>query len=147
MQKKSIRELKSSSALLDTDGIVGKVVQKSGVRSYRTKENVKKYFFYLAVADETASMKLMVYGKPFYKQIMEKKTYMFRKLTKDEKGFIKLRSQSKFSKKRKPVQVPDKLETEARELIYPKCPDYSIAEAKLSADIRVTVKGTITKVS
>lgn len=145
MQKKSIRELKSSSELLDTDGIVGKVVEKSGVRSYRTKENVKKYFFYLAVADETASMKLMVYGKPFYKEIMEEKTYMFRQLTKDEKGF-KFCSQSKFSQT-KPVQVPDELEKEARELIYPKSPDCSIAEAKLSTGIRVTVKGTITKVS
>ena len=146
MQKKSIRELKSSSALLDTDIIVGKVVEKSGVRTYKTKENVKKYFFYLAVADETASIKLMVYGKPLYKEFMEEKTYMFRRLMKDENGFVKFSSQSKSSQT-KPVQVPDKLQAEARELIYPNSPDYSIADAKLSAVSRVTVKGTITQVS
>ncbi|XP_036975494.1 uncharacterized protein LOC119031252 isoform X2 [Acanthopagrus latus] len=142
---KSIRELKSSSALLDTDIIVGKVVEKSGVRTYKTKENVKKYFFYLAVADETASIKLMVYGKPLYKEFMEEKTYMFRRLMKDENGFVKFSSQSKSSQT-KPVQVPDKLQAEARELIYPNSPDYSIADAKLSAVSRVTVKGTITQI-
>ncbi|XP_073336175.1 uncharacterized protein [Pagrus major] len=142
--KKSIRDLKSSSTLLDTDVIVGKVVQKSGVRRYQTKENVKKFFFYVAVADETASIKLMVYGKPLYKQILEEKTYLFRQLTKDENGFVKFHSQSKFSQTRS-VQVPVELQVEAQELIYPKSPDYSIADAKLS-DSRVTVKGTITEI-
>ncbi|XP_044077204.1 uncharacterized protein LOC122887768 isoform X2 [Siniperca chuatsi] len=139
-----IRELRSSGELPEK-AIAGKVVKKSGLRSYQTKEKVKRFFFYVAVADETASVKVMVYGKKRYEEIKEKNFYTFRKLIKDEKGF-KVIEQSKVSQTSS-VQVPEELEMEAQELIYSESPVYTIAKAKLSAEkTAVSVEGTVTEV-
>ncbi|XP_076606840.1 uncharacterized protein LOC143332890 [Chaetodon auriga] len=143
--KKSICDLKSSSEVLDTDVIAGKVVQKSGLRTYQTKEQEKKFFFYLAVVDETASIKVMVYGKMRYSQIKEGKFYLFRKLIRDDNG-VKVTAQSKVSDTNS-VEIPEKLEMEARTLIHSERPVCSISEAKSSDDkTEVSVEGTVTEI-
>ncbi|TDH05428.1 hypothetical protein EPR50_G00142580 [Perca flavescens] len=123
----------------------GKVVQKSGLRMYKTPKKEKKFFFYLAVADEKASVKVMVYGKKRFQEIKEESSYLFKKLIIDEYG-VKVTKSSKVLQM-SPVDVPEKRETEARKLIYPQSPMYSIKEAKLSADkTEVSVEGTITDI-
>ncbi|XP_039632755.1 uncharacterized protein LOC120543670 isoform X2 [Perca fluviatilis] len=123
----------------------GKVVQKSGLRMYKTPKKEKKFFFYLAVADEKASVKVMVYGKKRFQEIKEESSYLFKKLTIDEYG-VKVTKSSKVLQM-SPVDVPEKREMEARKLIYPESPMYSIKEAKLSADkTEVSVEGTITDI-
>ncbi|XP_035522302.1 uncharacterized protein LOC118331458, partial [Morone saxatilis] len=144
--RKSIRDLKSIKELRDTDGFFGKVVQKSGLRTYYTKDKEKKFFFYLGVADETDSIKVMVYGKERDKEFKEEKSYLFRKLLKDEYGF-KVYQQSRVSET-KSVKVPEEIEMEARKLIYPESPFYSINEAtSLTDGTGVSVEGTVTEVS
>ncbi|XP_041807510.1 uncharacterized protein LOC121616777 isoform X2 [Chelmon rostratus] len=144
--EKSISDLKSSSELLDTHVIAGKVVQKSGLRTYQTREHVKKFFFYLAVVDETASIKLMVYGKIHHQTIKEDNFYRFRKLIRDDNGVVKVTSQTIVSQMNS-VPVPEELEIEARTLIYSESPVYFISKAKLSADkTGVSVQGTITEI-
>lgn len=146
VQRKYICDLNSSGQFLHTDGIIGKVVQKSGLRTYQTKDQVKKDFFYLSVADETASVKLMVYGKEHHREIKEDNFYLFRKLIIDDKG-VKVTTLSIVSET-SPVEVPEELEVEARKLIYSQSPVCSIAEAKSSADgTEVSVEGIITEVS
>ncbi len=146
MQRKYICDLNFSSQLLDTDGIIGKVVQKSELRTYHTKDEVEKNFFYLAVADETDSVKLMVYGKERYREIREEKFYFFSNLMIDEKGF-KVTNQSSVSETSS-VEVPEELEMEAQKLIYSQSPVCSIAEAKSSAGrAEVSVEGIVTEVS
>ncbi|XP_051250902.1 uncharacterized protein LOC127360497 isoform X2 [Dicentrarchus labrax] len=143
--RKSIRDLKSIQELCDTDGFFGKVVQKSGLRTYYTKDKEKKFFFYLGVADETASIKVMVYGKERNKEIKEEKSYLFRKLIKDEYGF-KVNQRSRVSETNS-VEVPEEIEMEAQKLIYPESPFYSINEAtSLTDGTGVSVEGTVTEV-
>ncbi|XP_078121850.1 uncharacterized protein LOC144527577 [Sander vitreus] len=123
----------------------GKVVQKSGLRTYKTKNKEKKVFFYLAVADKKASVKVMVYGKKRFQEIREQSSYLFKKLIIDEYG-VKVTKSSKVAET-SPVDVPEELAMEALKLIYPESPMYSIKEAKLSADkTDVTVEGTITEI-
>ncbi|XP_078122447.1 uncharacterized protein LOC144527959 isoform X2 [Sander vitreus] len=139
--KKSIWDVKLSG-ILETDVIVGKVVKKSELRTYK---NGYKNFFYLAVADKKASVKVMVYGKKRFQQIKEGSSYLFRKLIIDEYG-VKVIESSKVAET-SPVDVPEELEMEGQKLIYPESPMYSIKEAKLSADkTDVTVEGTITEI-
>ncbi|XP_070773864.1 uncharacterized protein [Enoplosus armatus] len=142
--RKTICDLNSSSQLLGTSFIKGKVVLKSGLRTYQTKDKEKKFFFYLAVADETASLKVMVYGKKRYKEIKEDKFYMFRKLIKDDKA-VKVTTQSVVSSTHS-VEVPEELEMEARKLIYSESPVYTIEEAKSSAET-VSVEGSVTEIN
>ncbi|XP_027129326.1 uncharacterized protein LOC113744337 isoform X1 [Larimichthys crocea] len=140
-----ICDLKPSSDFGDILGIIGKVVQKSALRTYNTRDDVKKYFFYLSIADETGSIKIMVYGKTLYKEIHEDKSYLFTDLKRDEIN-VKVTSQSKVSET-KTVIVPEEHEMEARKLIYPESPLYPIAEAKSFADkTEVSVEGTVTKI-
>ncbi len=148
MQKKSICDLNSTSEVQDKDVIVGKVIQKSGLRTYETKDRVKKFFFYLAVADETASMKMMVYGEKYYRQVEKGMTCMFRNVMRDNNtGVIKITTQSTVSPTSH-VNVPEKLEMEAQRLIYSDSRVYSITEAKSSAHkASVNVEGTVTEVS
>ncbi|XP_068587880.1 uncharacterized protein [Cebidichthys violaceus] len=143
--RKSIRDLESST-ILETDGFVGKVVQKSGLRPYQTKDKARKCFFYLAVADETAGVKVKVYGKDRYDEIEVGSSYLFsRSLIKEEK-VIMVTKLSKVSQTRH-VDVPEELEMEATRLIYPESPVYSIKDAKLSADkTKVSVEGTVTEI-
>lgn len=145
MQKKSISDLKSSGQLLDTEAFSGKVIQKSELRKYETKAKVKKDFFYLAVANETDCIKMMVYGKERFREIKEERSYLFRGLRIDDIG-VKVNAMSRMSET-KPVEVPEEVEKKARELICSESLFYTIARAKLSADGTVSVEGTVTKVS
>ncbi|XP_059206970.1 uncharacterized protein LOC131986163 [Centropristis striata] len=144
--KKSISDLKSSG-ILNTEGFIGKVVQKSGLHKYQTKEKEKKVFFYVAVADETASVRLMVYGKDRYQNIKEGNSYSFRKVIQDEEFGVKLTKQSVVARTRS-VDILEELEMEARKLIYPESPVYKIDEAKTSEDKTVmSVEGTVTEIT
>ncbi|XP_069001788.1 uncharacterized protein [Embiotoca jacksoni] len=60
-RRKTVADLLISGET-DQKIIQGKVVQKSGLRTYMTKNKEKKVFFNLGVADETGSVKVMVYG-------------------------------------------------------------------------------------
>ncbi|KAM3601169.1 uncharacterized protein V6R79_008727 [Siganus canaliculatus] len=142
--KRSIRELKFSSEPVDKFIITGRVVGKSSLRTYRTKDNVKKPFFHIAVANEEDSVKMMVYGKERYKEIKEGGSYSFRRLIKDECS-VKV-TQLSVVAKTKSVQVPESVETEAQKLIYSNSPFYSIDEVR-SADRTVSVEGTVSEVS
>ena len=138
MQEKSIYDLKSRG-ILETEFIVGKVVQKSELQPCRNGN----FFFYLAVADETASVKMIAFGEDRYQEIEEKRSYSFRNL-KDE-AVVKITQLSEVSPTR-PVNVPEELETEARKLIQ--SPVYSIEEANsLPKGTDVSVEGTISRVN
>ncbi|XP_031730024.1 uncharacterized protein LOC116398112 [Anarrhichthys ocellatus] len=144
--KKSIRDLKSST-ILEREGFVGKVVQKSGLRPYQNKDKARKCFFYLAVVDETASAKVKVYGKDRYEELKEESSYLFSRSLIKEDDVIMVTTLSKVSQTRA-VDVPEELEMEATRLIYPEGTVYSIEEAKISADkTKVSVGGTVTEVS
>ncbi|XP_031162584.2 uncharacterized protein LOC116054974 [Sander lucioperca] len=139
--KKSIRDVKLSG-ILETDVIVGKVVQKSELRTYKNKN---KNFFFLAVADETASIKVMVYGKKRFQQIKEGSSYSFRKLIMDEYS-VKVIESSTVAQRRS-VDVPEEIETEAQKLLHPESPVYSIKEAKsFDNKKKVSVKGEVTEI-
>ncbi|KAK2827956.1 hypothetical protein Q5P01_018990 [Channa striata] len=139
--RKTINALKLSG-VLDKKLIRGKVVQKSGLRKYRTKTKVTKFFFYLGVADETASIKVMVYGKERYQQIKEGSTCLFRDVIMDE-SLMKVTKLSKISKT-SPAHIPEELELQAQMLIYQQWPVYSIEEAKMSEDkTMLSVEGTV----
>lgn len=146
MQRKTICDLKSSGQLLDTDAILGKVFQKSGMGTYQTKDKMKKPFFYLVVADETASIKVMVYGNKLYEEIMEDRSYLFRRIKIDEIG-VKVNALSKVSETTT-VEVPAEIEMEAQNLICSDRPVCSITEVNECADgTVVSVEGTATEVS
>ncbi|KAL7389297.1 hypothetical protein ABVT39_001228 [Epinephelus coioides] len=144
-QKISICDAKSTG-ILETQFIAAKVVQKSGLRTYKTKAKEKKCLFYLGVADETGCIKMTVYGKDHDKKLKEGSSYLFRKLIQDESG-LKVTTSSIVSQTRS-VNVPEQLEMEAQKLIYPESPVYSIKEAKSAADkTEVTVEGTVTEIN
>ncbi|XP_053188101.1 uncharacterized protein LOC128371748 [Scomber japonicus] len=139
--RKTIRDLKSSDQLHDSEAIVGKVMQKSGLR----KNDNGTVFFYVSVVDDTDCTRLTVYGKHRYQEINEECSYMIRKLMKDENVW-KVNKHSKVSQT-SAVKVPEELEMEARKLICVESPVYSIAEAKtLPEKYGVTVEGTVTEI-
>ncbi|KAK2882269.1 uncharacterized protein [Channa argus] len=143
--KKNICDLKSSRQLLETDGVVGKVVQKFGLRTYQTKDNVKNQLFPLVIADATACIKMTAYGKKHYKEITEERCYLFRKMIKDENG-VKINTLSKVSETTA-IEVPEKIMIEARKLIQPERPVCSIAEIKAFVHEKiVSVEGTIKEI-
>ncbi|XP_074466671.1 uncharacterized protein LOC141752551 [Sebastes fasciatus] len=143
--KKSICDVKTSG-ILETESIVVKVVQKSGLRPYQTKKKEKSFFFYVAVADETGTIKLKVYGRDRDKVIKEDSSYLLRNLINDE-NVIKVTASSKVSET-KSVDVPEELQMEARKLIYPESPIYSVENVKSSADKTVvSVEGTVTEIN
>ncbi|XP_071362627.1 uncharacterized protein [Trachinotus anak] len=142
--RKTIHELRISGDL-GQKAVVGKVVQKSALRTYQTKEKVKKFFFWLALADETSSIKVMVYGKERYQSLFVEKFYMFRDIIMDENS-MKVTKQSTVSKTGR-VDVPEELEVEAQMLIYRQSPVCSITKAKTFADKTVvSVEGIITEI-
>ncbi|XP_041657784.1 uncharacterized protein LOC121519072 [Cheilinus undulatus] len=141
----TISDVKSTALLLETAGFYGKVVQKSGLRVYSTREDEKRFFFYAAVADKSDCVKLMVYGKDHDRNIKEEKSYLFRRLKKDPK-VVKVTTSSIVSEI-KAVQVPEELEEEARRLIYPESPFYSITEVRSLPDkTNVSVVGTVEEI-
>ncbi|KAK1874619.1 Replication factor A [Dissostichus eleginoides] len=142
--EKSIFDLKSSE-ILETEAIVGKVVKKSKLLTYDTKIKKGKFCFYLGVADETASVKLMVYGKDLHRRIKEGSSYIFRELIQDGK-YVKVNASSSVSET-KPVNVPEEFEREAERLVYPESPLTSIKDIKSSPpQTHVSVEGTVTEI-
>ena len=144
MQEKSIFDLKSSG-ILETEAIVGKVVKKSELLTSK----IKTFYFFLGVADETASVKLMVYGKDHHRRIKEGSSYIFKELKIDGKDVkvVKVNASSKVSET-KPVFVPEEFEREAERLVYPESPLTSIKDIKSSPpQTYVSVEGTVSKVS
>ncbi|KAF3840529.1 hypothetical protein F7725_006391 [Dissostichus mawsoni] len=142
--EKSIFDLKSSG-ILETEAIVGKVVKKSKLLTYDTKIKKGKFCFYLGVADETASVKLMVYGKDLHRRIKEGSSYIFRELIHDGK-YVKVNASSSVSET-KPVNVPEEFEREAERLVYPESPLTSIKDIKSSPpQTHVSVEGTVTQI-
>ncbi|XP_045896615.1 uncharacterized protein LOC123963658 [Micropterus dolomieu] len=141
--RKRICDLNASGELELGKAIVGKVIQKSSLHTYRNSKDQEKFFCYVTAADETAAVKLMVYGKKHHKNIEEEKSYLFRKLLIDE-CCVRVTTESKVSET-SPVNVPDDLEMEARTLVCPVC---TVSEAKLSADkTDVSVEGTVTEIN
>ncbi|XP_005754645.2 uncharacterized protein LOC102214029 [Pundamilia nyererei] len=140
----SIGELKASGNP-GNKAIGGKIVQKSGLRTYQTRNKEKKFFFNLGVADETASIKVMVYGRERYQDIQEKSCYLFREVIM-EGNDIKVTKLSKVSKTPQ-IDVPENLEMEARMLIDLQAPVFSIKQAKISAEkTLVSVEGKVTEI-
>ncbi|XP_026213295.1 uncharacterized protein LOC113160307 isoform X2 [Anabas testudineus] len=142
--RKTIHDLRTAGDLGDK-AMIGKVVQKSGLRTYNTKKKMTKFFFYLGVADDTASIKVMVYGKEHYKKIEEGSHWLFRNVIMDE-NMIKITKNSKIAKT-SCVVISEELELEARMLIYPQSPVCSIKEAKMSEDKKMlSVEGTVREI-
>ncbi|KAM6984327.1 uncharacterized protein LKV04_012065 [Tautogolabrus adspersus] len=140
-----ISDVNSKDPLLETQAFSGKVVKRSGLRTYHTKDDQKKFVFYLGVTDKTACVKVMVYGKERYQEIKEGCSYLFRSLIKDQIS-VKVKNSSKVSLT-KSVEVPEELEVEASRLLYPESPFYSIAEVKTFSDkTDVSVEGTIQEI-
>lgn len=144
VQRISIHDLKIFGDL-GKKAIVGKVVQKSGLRTYQTKNKEKKFFFYLGVADETSSIKVMVYGRECYQHFQEESFFLFRNIIMEE-DLMKVTKKSTISKTTS-NDVPEILETEARMLVYAQIPVCSIAQANSAAEkTSVSVEGTITEI-
>ncbi|XP_033969986.1 uncharacterized protein LOC117469627 isoform X2 [Trematomus bernacchii] len=138
--RKSIFDLKSSG-ILETEAIVGKVVKKSELLTSK----IKTFFFFLGVADEAASVKLMVYGEDHHRQIKEGRSYIFSNLIKDG-IYVKVNASSSVSVT-KPVIVPEEFEREAERLLSPESPLTSIKYIKSSRpQTHVSVKGTVTEI-
>uniref|UniRef100_UPI003AAFC45E uncharacterized protein n=1 Tax=Centroberyx gerrardi TaxID=166262 RepID=UPI003AAFC45E len=101
---------------------------------------------FLGLADETASIKVVVYGKDHCKEIMEGSYYSFREVI-IEDNTVKVTKLSKISKTTA-VQVPAELEMEARMIVDPQKPVLSIKEAEASYDkTEMHVEGTITELT
>lgn len=77
-QRTRIRLLKDNGRP-NEKSVVGKVVQKFNLQTYTTKNDEKKFFFYLEVADETDSIRVMVYGKERFQRFEPGKTLSFRR--------------------------------------------------------------------
>ncbi|XP_026037456.1 uncharacterized protein LOC113030320 isoform X4 [Astatotilapia calliptera] len=142
--RKSIHDVKISGDL-GNKVIAGKVVAKSGLRTYETKKKEKKFFFYLGVADETGSIKVMVYGRELYQRFQEKSCYLFREIIMDE-NVMKVTKKSGISKT-PAIDVPENLEMEAQMFVYSQTPVCSIRQAIGSAEkTSVSVEGTVRKI-
>ncbi|KAK2827955.1 hypothetical protein Q5P01_018989 [Channa striata] len=140
--RKSISDLKSSGELPDTQAIVGEVVHKSNLRPYLSKDRHRRRLFYLVIADETASIKVLVYGKKRYGEIAEKKSYLFRRLL-IHGNCLKVPALAKVSET-SAVEVPEKIEAEAQNLLFSETEVCSIAEIRASDERRdVSVQGTV----
>ncbi|XP_042286460.1 uncharacterized protein LOC121909803 [Thunnus maccoyii] len=143
--RKTIRDLKASGQLLDTEAIVGKVMQKSGLHTYKKQDDKENAFFYVSVADDTGFIEVTVYGKHRYQEINEERSYLFRKLIIDKNG-VKVIKKSKVPETHA-VEVPAELEKEARKLICIQSPVCSVAKAKTYPEkYGVSVEGTVTEI-
>lgn len=116
-------------------------MDKSELHTYKTEE---KYFFYLFVADETASIRVMVYGKPRYKELQKGKHYLFRKLIRG-KDLLKVTSQTVVAEFGA-FDIPKEVAEEAKRLSF-HSPYVSIEEVKKRDSGIVSVEGKITEVS
>lgn len=145
VHRKSIHDVKISGDL-GNKVIAGKVLAKSVLRTYETKKKEKKFFFYLGVATETGSIKVMVYGRERYQRFQEKSCYLFREIIMDE-NVMKVTKKSVISKTAA-IDVPENLEMEAQMFVYSQTPVCSIEQAIGSAEkTSVSVQGKVRKVS
>ncbi|XP_013121126.1 uncharacterized protein LOC100698367 isoform X1 [Oreochromis niloticus] len=148
--RKSIHDVKISGDL-GNKVIAGKVVQKSGLRTYETRKREKKFFFYLGVADETGCIKVMVYGRERYQRFQEKSCYLFREVIMEEnvikgESIMKVTKKSVISKTA-PIDVPENVEMEAQMLVYSQTPVCSIGQAIGSEEkTSVSVEGKVTEI-
>eukprot|EP00066_Takifugu_rubripes_P009217 XP_003975963.2 PREDICTED: uncharacterized protein LOC101067288 [Takifugu rubripes] len=139
---KSICDLVAAHEVVATATIRGRIMDKSKLQTYKTQ---KKDFFFLLVTDETASIKMMVYGKPHYQKLQKGKHYLFRKLIRD-KNLFKVTLQTIVAELGA-FDIPKEVEEEAKRLSS-HSPYVSIEEVKKgdSGIVSVSVEGTITKV-
>ncbi|XP_054610237.1 uncharacterized protein LOC129168702 [Dunckerocampus dactyliophorus] len=137
----SIQDLKRGDQLAGK-AIVCKVVKKTALLTYETKDKATKCFFCLGVTDETDSVKVMVYGEQRYQELKEGNYFLFRDVL-VESDILKLTSRSSISRTTA-FPVPERLEMEACSLLSPQCTLCSIAQAKMAADgTFVSVTGTV----
>lgn len=118
-------------------------MDKSKLQTYKTQK-ILKYCFYLLVTDETASIKVMVYGKPRYQKFQKGKHYLFRKLIRD-KNLFKVTSQTIVAELGA-FDVPKEVEEEAKRRSS-HSPHVLIEEVKKWDSGIVSVEGIITEVS
>ncbi|XP_029703809.1 uncharacterized protein [Takifugu rubripes] len=139
---KSICDLVAAHEVVATATIRGRIMDKSKLQTYKTQ---KKDFFFLLVTDETASIKMMVYGKPHYQKLQKGKHYLFRKLIRD-KNLFKVTLQTIVAELGA-FDIPKEVEEKAKRLSS-HGPYVSIEEVKKwdSEILPVSVEGTITKV-
>lgn len=145
VHRKSIHDAKTSSDL-GNKVIAGKVLAKSVLRTYEIEKKEKKFFFYLGVATETGSIKVVVYGREHYQRFQEKSCYLFRNVIMD-KNVMKMTKKSVISKTAA-IDVPENVEMEAQRLGYSQTPVCSIVQAIGSAEkTSVSVEGKVREVS
>lgn len=143
--QKTISDLKSSGNIQVNEAVAGKVVQKSGKLTYKTKVGKEKDYFNLALADETGCITVMVYGMEKYPLIHINRSYLFRNV-KVEENMLKVYSGSSVSET-DAVVVPEVVEAAAKALLRPKAPVRSIREVKtLQEESTVSVKGVVTQI-
>lgn len=99
----------------------------------------------MSLADETAVLRLMVYGKPHHQEIKEGNYYSFRKLIRDETGHVKVTSGTIVAEIGI-FNIPEEVEKEAIKL-FSKSPLYTIKDFKTLDSGTGSTKGTITEVS
>lgn len=122
-----------------------KVVHKSCLLNYRNKDQQTKAYFHLGVADETASMNVVVYRGELYEEMVEGSCWMFREVLFDGQS-MKVTRNSHLAKVA-PLCIPDELEQEARMLITSQGPTCSITKVRASAEkTTVCVGGSVTEV-
>ncbi|XP_063344111.2 uncharacterized protein LOC134637591 [Pelmatolapia mariae] len=142
-ERKSIHDVKISGDL-GNKPIAGKVLAKSVLRTSKPPKKEKMFFFYLGVADETGSIKVVVYGRERYQRFQEKSCYLFRNVIMDE-NVMKVTKKSGISKMA-PIDVPENLEMEAQRLGYSQTPVCSIRQAIGSeGKTSVSVEGKVTE--
>ncbi|XP_036071072.1 uncharacterized protein LOC112142445 isoform X5 [Oryzias melastigma] len=142
--RKHIAELQNGVDL-SQKVVVGKVVEKSGLLTYETKDKQKRFFFYLGIADDSGCIKVMVYGEKKFHFFKKGHFYNFSNTIMEENimKFIPKSNTSECSK----FDVPKDLELKAQMLIYGQDPAVSIDEIKrLDEKKRVSVKGTVTEI-
>ncbi|RVE63411.1 hypothetical protein OJAV_G00135770 [Oryzias javanicus] len=141
--RKPIAELQNGVDLSQKT-VVGKVLEKSKLRIYETKDKQKKFFFYLGIADDSGCIKVMVYGKEKYSFFKEGECYNFSNVIVEE-NIMRFTSKSNASRAGK--LDDEDLEKKAQMLIYGEDPAVSIEEIKrLDEKKRVSVEGTVTEI-
>ncbi|KAF6740038.1 hypothetical protein FQA47_005810 [Oryzias melastigma] len=142
--RKPIAELQNGVDL-SQKVVVGKVVEKSGLLTYETKDKQKRFFFYLGIADDSGCIKVMVYREKAFHFFKKGRFYNFSNTIMEE-NIMKFIPKSNTSECAK-FDVPKDLELKARMLIYGQDPAVCIDEIKrLDEKKRVSVEGTVTEI-
>ncbi|XP_029924019.1 uncharacterized protein LOC115371043 [Myripristis murdjan] len=153
-QKKSSQRVKKKEGIcnlgancyINSKAVVGKVIQKSGLRVYQAQLQEKKIFFHLGLADGTGAIKVTVFDVKRYEKIKEGSCYSFRKES-IENNIVKINMTSQILKA-KAIRVPAALKWKARTIMDPQKPFCSIKEAKTFPDkTEMNVQGTINRMN